>query len=131
MRGFNIVIQASAASGTLDIDAWAFLKLQPGAAVVRTDAVGTGSGYGYNQLVYAHRTLEELAPEVYAANTATGTDASIGYQGAARLMTVGDAVSAAWLSTSTGKWRHYDTGGATLTQLHISASRLPAYITPE
>jgi hypothetical protein len=131
MRGFNIVAQASADSGTMDVDAFAFIKLGPGSSVIKTEAVNTGASNGYNQIVYDHQQLEELAPAVYVAETFSGVEASVGYSGAARLMATGESVCAAWLATSTGKWRHYDTGGVTLTQLSFSATRLPAYITPE
>jgi hypothetical protein len=132
MRGWKIVIQASAAAGSLDIDAVAFIKQQPGAAVIATDAVNTGASFGYNEIVHDHRALADLAPAVYVQNTATGVDAAVGYKGVARLMVTGDAVSALWLATSTGKWRHYDTGGVTLTAMSISGTtRLPAYLTPE
>jgi cytochrome b involved in lipid metabolism len=115
----------------MDVDAFAFIKLGPGSSVIKTEAVNTGASNGYNQIVYDHQQLEELAPAVYVAETFSGVEASVGYSGAARLMATGESVCAAWLATSTGKWRHYDTGGVTLTQLSFSATRLPAYITPE
>lgn len=128
---WNVVAQASAASGTLDINEFCFIQLGPGVGVIRTDAINIGASNGYRKVIYDHQILEKLAPAVYVQDFATAVESNMGYLGAARLMASGETVAAAWLATSTGKWRHYDTGGVTLTQYSIAAERLPAYVTPE
>lgn len=129
---WRIAIQASVATGFIDINAMAWLRKQPGSAVIQTDAVDLGSANNFSWIRADHQWLSDRAPAVAAMETTISTiDSPVSYWTNPTVVMSGNGIAAMMLGCNGAKWRIYNTGGATLQKWRLLATRIPAYPTPE
>lgn len=121
--------QASAASGTLDVDYLARLRMTDQTYVIPH---GTFDAASYLADPYAlridPRTLASVAPEIVADDGTTEIVPDY-HRGDLALTMTGTRLSATWLATYTdgvdNYWRHVDGGGAPI-EISMQATRLPS-----
>lgn len=96
-----VTIQASAASGSLDIDSVAVLNMStPDARAIRVTLLSSAGGLNQN-VVIDHRSLTRTMPSVF-----WGSEGSpYGYTGDIHLYTPYPRIRAMWLAAHDGFWR--------------------------
>lgn len=140
---FEIFVQASAASGTFDIDYLAFVRVQPGVSIVAIDAA-TPLPSGSNQFVVldpALLTHRQARVAISGASTPVASQNKVSYRGDVRRLrnryAYNDAsvntVAALWLAPYSNYWVHVDDGtvGDPISQIQLLATRQPAFVIPE
>lgn len=141
---WELMVQASAASGTFDINYVGFQNTIPGAQAVALDAIlplSSGAAQ-YMTLDPAPLTHRQARYAIGASATLPAAQSKAGYRGALRhLCSRGDAgvagdpeqVKCLWMATYSTSWVHVDAGVsmATVTSTSLLCTRLPAYIVPE
>ncbi|KPL90755.1 hypothetical protein [Herpetosiphon geysericola] len=129
---YRIAVQATAASGTFDINPSAFIHMQPGATIVQLDSIDLGSStYNFNSIVLDHQLLSDRAPAVAAVNAAPAIDSPISYWTSPIVNMAGNQLWGLMLGMNGNKWRTYLTGAVTIEQWDLFGQRLPAYPVPE
>jgi len=124
-------------AGSLDIDYIVLIGLDDEtSAVLRIDAGGSPYAYiaadlSVGSLAVSAQPLTATTPLL--SNTVTGNTVYQPYQGDAWLNTAGTTVAATLLGCSDGYWRLYHALGpdTVLAQTKLTASRWPAYLTPQ
>lgn len=128
---WRIVVQATAASGTIDFNPILFLRLRPGNKIVQLDALDLGSGNNWNQIVLDHQFLVDRSAVVAAVNVSPAIDSPFSWWTNPTIHMSGKYLYGYMLAMNGSKWRTYLTGGVTEEQWQINAVRLPAYPTAE
>lgn len=120
----------------LDIDCLVFVQLTPSTQVLRydsVDAAGALNASATARLEVQSRAVSGRLPFVGAVNTALATDvAAASYHGDPAWNLTGSTLACLWLTTTGAYWRHVATGASNATtQPTLTATRLPAYVTPQ
>lgn len=117
-----LVLTASAASGTLDIDYFCIQAIddESSGAVAMYD---NGRPMGESPLVTNPQALAQPTPTVVGGNY------HMNYAGDAYVLTKGQSYAAVWLATRLQYWRAVD-NGANLIDTQFTGSRLNAYLSP-
>ncbi|WP_152976751.1 hypothetical protein [Herpetosiphon geysericola] len=126
-------VQASAASGTIDLNPALFAKIQPGAKVVQTDVLDLGSTKNFTKIVIDHQLLADRGPSVSTYNDGVSPviDTPFSWWTNPMIQMTGDKLYGYMLAMNGAKWKTYLTGGSTVQTWQMTARRLPAYPTAE
>lgn len=124
-------VQASAASGTIDLNPVFWCRVRPGATVVQLDSLDLGVGNNFTQLLIDHQYLSDRSPNVSAVNSAPAIDSPFSWWTSPVVMMAGNAIYGFMLAMNGAKWKTYLTGGVTVQTWQMNAVRLPAYPTAE
>jgi hypothetical protein len=136
-ESFELFVQATAASGSLDIDRIIFVRITPATTVLQLDAIDVANGLATSasaKLEIQSRALTHLRPFPGAVNTTNSADVAVATaHGNTLLLSTGNQIAVLWLAPYSSFWPHVDDGtsGDPTTRLTLTAKRHPAYLTPQ
>lgn len=136
-KTYELLVQASAASGSLDFDRVIVVLLSTATRVIKVDPLTLNgiltAGVSTN-LEYQDRSLTHRAPFVGAINASSSTDVAFGtYYGDGTLLQSGTTTVAYWLAVQGANWAQVNNGvgGDNLrTSLTLRVARYMPSLTP-
>ena len=134
----SVAVQASAASGTFDIDTIVLHAMDDPAtskaiAILQPEGVATAT-ITEGDMVIHHQLDTSLTPIIY---TNSDINQSLAYGGNPTLFMRGDFLSWVWLATGhaggggTNDWRRINSNGTTVASVGFSATRYLPFLTPK
>jgi hypothetical protein len=133
----RLQVQASAASGTLDIDTVVLVAMDDSTSRIISRhklAKGSVAATTTMNVLYEHRALSEIAPAAFYRRGALATGVFYeSYGGDPYIVTTGTKLAALFLAcgnqTTPSRWRLQDIGGTAVT-VQLDATRYTAHLAP-
>jgi len=129
--GLQVQVQASAASGTLDIDYLIVVNLRnETVAVIAHDAIDCSTfSAGAFTLQAVYNPVTDQYP-VLKAVSGGGAVAIATYRGALPLLTTADTLYALWTATNSNYWRFTNVSNA-IVNVTLQATRYRSFLSPQ